>query len=114
MVRLGTMSGPRPHDDLWQEVDRLLERRPGWTFQAMATPGEPPAWCYAAGAERDLMVSVDGGSIRVYVVEADLEVDLATTDDLVAWLATHWKGALGDQRPGVGERLKGGRLFQWE
>lgn len=104
----------RRDDDLWQQVDRLLQRRPGWSFQAMPTPGAPPAWCFGAGRERDLSVTVEGGAVHVYVVEADLEVELSTGDELATWLSAHWEGALGEQRSGMGERLKGGGLFEWE
>lgn len=108
------MSRRGDRHDLGKEVDRLLQRRPGWTFQAMATPGAPPAWCFGTGHERDLTVTVVGGVIRVYEVEADLEVELATTAELVTWLTTRHEGVLGDQRKGMGERLKGGGLFRWE
>lgn len=101
-------------DGLRQEVDRLLQRRSGWSFQAMSVPGSPPAWCFGTGHEPTLTVTVEGGSVHVYEVEADFEVELATAGELADWLATHHRGALGEQRSGVGERLRGGRFFRWE
>lgn len=80
----------------------------------MPSPGAPPAWCFGSGHERDLSVTVDRGSVCVYVVEADQEVRLGGTDELVDWLTTRWPEALPEQHEGVADRLRTGRLFEWE
>jgi len=105
----------RAHEaDLWRHVSGLLQRRQGWTFQGMPSPGAPPAWCFSSGHEIELSVTVEEGSVCVYVVEADQEVRLAGTEELVDWLTTRWPAALPEQREGVSDRLKAGRLFEWE
>lgn len=108
------MSDRSDEGELWKQLSGLLQRRQGWTFQGMSSPGAPPAWCYGSGHEPDLSVTVEGGSICVYIVEADDEVRLDGTDELVDWLGTRWPAAMPEQREGVSDRLKAGRLFQWE
>jgi hypothetical protein len=71
--------------DLAKGVARLLRRRPGWSFQVMPTPGAPPVWCFGSGGETDLSVTVDAGSICVYVVKTDHDVTLGSANELVAW-----------------------------
>jgi hypothetical protein len=100
--------------DLWRQVGRLLQRRRGWTFQGMPSPGARPAWCFCPGRELELSVTIDKESVCVYIVAADEECRLGGTDDLADWLATRWPSALPEQREGVSDRLKSGRLFEWE
>lgn len=110
----GAMSERSEDAGLWKQVSGLLQRRQGWTFQGMPSPGAPPTWCFGSGPERELAVTVDKGSVCVYVVEADEEVRLAGTDELAEWLATRWPAALPEQRESASDRLKAGRLFEWE
>jgi hypothetical protein len=100
--------------DLAKGVARLLRRRPGWSFQVMPTPGAPPVWCFGSGGETDLSVTVDAGSICVYVVKTDHDVTLGSANELVAWLKAHRPGALPDPTSGILDKFKGGKLFRWE
>jgi hypothetical protein len=99
---------------LWKQVDRLLQRRPGWRFQATATPGAPPVWCFGSEGESDLSVTVDKGSICVYEMGSDHDVKLASTEELVAWLNAQKPGSLQPQRGGVTEKVRGVSFFKWE
>lgn len=101
-------------DDLRDEIAQLLRRRPGWTLQAVPTPGAPQVWCFGSGAATELSVSTGGGSIDIYVVKLDENVTVDTTDQLVAWLKTHKAEALQDPREGAMQRLKRGRFFRWD
>ena len=102
-------------DDLWEKVGELLGTRPGWSLQASSTPGAPPSWCFGSGGEVDLSVSVDAGSIWVYVMETDQDVRLANTGELTAWLEEHEAGSVNDPIEAgevVGDLLHG-RVVEW-
>jgi hypothetical protein len=104
----------RADDDLREEIAQLLRRRPGWTVQAVPTPGAPQVWCFGSGGATELSVTTANGSIDVYIVNTDENVTLGTTDLLVTWLKTHKAEALQDQREGVIDRLKRRRFFRWD
>lgn len=99
---------------LWKQVDQLLTRRPRWKFQARPTPGMPPAWCLGPEGEPDLTVTVDGGSICVYVTRTEYVVTVKGTDELVAWLNDYRPDSLAEQRGRVLDKFKRGHLFEWE
>lgn len=99
---------------LWKDVDRLLRRRPGWRFRALATPGAPPRWCFGPEVDPVLTVTVQAGSISVYVARVDVDVSLATVDELLAWLIDEWPEALPEQRDRITDKLTRGHLFDWE
>jgi hypothetical protein len=100
--------------ELWKQVDRLLRRRPGWRFQAVASPGAPPVWCFGPEHEPELSVTVTGGSICVYVAAADYDLSLNNADELESWLAALWPGTLEEPRESRRDRLGRGGLFRWE
>jgi hypothetical protein len=104
----------RSDDDLREEIAQLLRRRPGWTLQAVPTPGAPHVWCFGSGSAAELSVTTDNGSIDLYVVNMDENVTLGTTGQLVAWLKTHKAEALQNPREGVIDRLKRRKFFRWD
>ena len=99
---------------LWKEVDQLLRRRPGWRFQVRSTPGAPPAWCFGREVDPALTVSVEDGAISVSQAGTDADVALGSSDELLAWLIDHWPEALPEQRVRPIDKLRRGRLFEWE
>ena len=101
-------------DRLRREIDELLKRRPGWKLQAMATPGLPPVWGFGSGGQVELSVGTDGDRISVYVVEQDLDVTLASTSELAAWLKAYKPQAFQDPRDGGGDKPKRRRFLDWE
>lgn len=104
------------HDDgLWEEVGEALQARHGWSLQASSTPGAPPSWCFGSGGEVDLSVSVDEGSIWVYVMETDQDVRLAGPNELTEWLDANEAASLNDPLEAgevVGE-LFHGKFVEW-
>ena len=100
-------------DEQWRDLGRLFQGRPSWSLQAMSSPGSPPAWCCSLSGEVELSVTVEEGLFRVYVMETDQDVSLASIDELVAWLNEHKDGILGDRQPGIVDRLKRGSFFDW-
>jgi hypothetical protein len=79
----------------------------------MPTPGVPPAWCFEPGGKIDLSVTVDGGSLRVYVLDVDQDITLGGTSELAAWLSAHRPGSLQDPRSSLIDRMKRDRFFRW-
>jgi hypothetical protein len=101
-------------NDLRKSIDRLLRRRPGWSFQATSTPGTPLVWCFGSGSVIRLSVTVDGPAIRVHHYATDQDTELKSPDELVQWLRTHMAGALQEPRSRMVDKLKSGRFFKWE
>lgn len=99
---------------LWKEIDRLLRPQPRWRYQAVASPGAPPVWCFGPEHDPELTVTVTGGSISVYVPAADYDVSLNSADELESWLAALWPGALEKPRESWRGRLGRGGLFRWD
>jgi hypothetical protein len=99
---------------LWKQVDRLLQRRPGWGFQAVPTPGAPPVWCFGTQVEPDLLVTVDQGSICIHEMESDHDVKLGSTSELVAWLNAQKPGSLQPRRGRAADKAKRAGLFRWD
>jgi len=85
---LGRKGDPTvPHQvDLFEQIGRLLERRPGWHFEPSPTPGLQPSWCLDPGGEITLAVNVIDGAVCVYVPSEDREIWLGVLDDLAAWI----------------------------
>lgn len=104
----------RADDDNGEELDRLLRRRPGWSLQALPTPGSPLAWCFGSGGTIELSVTTDGGSIDVYVVDSGENVTLSNTDQLIGWLSTHKAEALQEPREGASHGGKLRSFFRWD
>ncbi|HVX22324.1 MAG TPA: hypothetical protein VHB02_13315 [Acidimicrobiales bacterium] len=101
-------------DRLWKQVAKALRGRPGWTFQATATPGAPPVWCYTDGGAVELSVAVDSGAVRIYLESTDQDVVVADAAQLVDWLAANAAAALRDPKAGLLQRARGGRFFSWD
>lgn len=76
-----------PHEvDLFTQVGRALERRPGWHYEPSPTPGAEPAWCLDPGGEIVLAVNVINGAVCLYVPSHDREIWLRDAEELSAWV----------------------------
>ena len=98
---------------LWKQVDLVLQRRPGWTFHAVSSPGAPSVWCYGSERDPELIVEISNPLIRVEDRTAPATVEVENADALIAWLQAHRPSALQPQKGGVSQRLKRGRLIEW-
>jgi hypothetical protein len=101
-------------DDLRKEIAQLLNRRPGWTLQAVPTPGAPPVWCFGSERAIELSVTTDNGSIDMYVVDLNENMFFGTTGQLAAWLKTHKAEAMQDPKVDPIQRPGRRRFFRWE
>jgi hypothetical protein len=79
----------------------------------MSTPGSPLVWCFGAGSEADLSVTVDQGSFHLHVSGTGQDVALTGTSELVAWLQQHRTDALQDPTTRILDKVRRGKLFRW-
>jgi hypothetical protein len=100
---------------LRREVEELLRAREHWSLQPSSSPGMPSQWCLLSGHEIELSVTVDGGAIVVYVMDANTEIFLDDVNALTAWLDAD--EALFLERPSMASELfddlLNGRIHEW-
>ena len=92
----------------------LLGGRPGWRLEPRSTPGASPLWCFVFGGKIEFSVTVEGGSIHLYVMETDEEIVFKDADELTTWLRTHRAEALQEpasRSPAGKSRFR--KLFEW-
>jgi hypothetical protein len=98
---------------LWKQVDLVLQRRPGWNFHAVSSPGAPSVWCFGSERDPELIVEIGDQVIRIEDRTSDATTEVESADALTAWLGTHRPSALQPQKGGINEKLKRGRLIEW-
>jgi hypothetical protein len=81
-------------DALFEQVGRILERRPGWHYEPSPTPGLQPSWCLDPGGEVVLSVSVIDGAVTVYSPADDRDLAVGDVSQLAAWLDAYGDGEL--------------------
>jgi hypothetical protein len=100
---------------LGREVEDLLRGREHWSLQPSSSPGMPSQWCFLAGPEIELSVTVDQGAIVVYVMDRNAEVFLEDGTALATWLEANEGLFVG--RPSMAgelfDELLTGRLDDW-
>jgi hypothetical protein len=98
-----------------RDVEELLAAREHWRREPSSSPGMPSQWCLLSGPEIELSVTVDRGSIVVYVMDANTEVFFDGVDGLTAWLDAD--EALFLERPSMAaelfDDLLKGRIHEW-
>jgi len=100
---------------LHRDVEMVLRSRAHWSIQPSSSPGMPAQWCFLSGPEIELSVTVDRGSIVVYVMDLNAEIFLADGASLAAWLDAN-EGLFAD-RPSMAAELFNdlltGRFDEW-
>lgn len=100
---------------LRREVEELLRAREHWRLEPSSSPGMPSQWCLLSGPEIELSVTVDKGSIVVYVMDANTEIFLDDLAALTAWLEAD--EGLFLERPSMAaelfDDLLSGRIHEW-
>ena len=91
----------------------LLVGRPGWRLEPQSTPGATPLWCFVVNGRIEFSVSVEDGSVRLYVMETDQEITFADGEGLMAWFRANRADAVQDpvQRGTGKSRLR--KLTRW-
>ena len=105
------------HERSGRPVDQRARRSTGRptrvASRARSTPGATPLWCFVFGGKIEFSVTVEGGSIHLYVMDTDKEIVFADADGLTAWLRTNRAAALQDptERPSRKSRFR--KLTEW-
>ncbi len=81
-------------DDLFDQVGRALDGRPGWHYEPSPTPGLPASWCLDPAGRVVLSVTVVDGTVTVYVPDADRDVPVGGVAELAVWLDAYGDGYL--------------------
>jgi hypothetical protein len=95
------------------EIRDLLVGRPGWRLEPRATPGSTPLWCFVFNGKIEFSVTVEEGSLRLYVMETDQEIQFADGEALSAWLRANRAEALLDPVPRPTKKSRLRKLTQW-
>ena len=75
-----------PDADLFDQIGRVLEPRPGWHYEPSTTPGAEPSWCLDPGGQIAVAVNVIDGAVCVYLPDEDREIRLNGLDELTEWI----------------------------
>jgi hypothetical protein len=95
------------------EIRDLLVGRPGWRLEPRSTPGATPLWCFVFNGKIEFSVTVEAGSIRLYVMETDQEIQFADGEALMDWLRANRAEALLDPVPRATKKLRLRKITQW-
>jgi hypothetical protein len=95
------------------EIRELLVGRPGWRLEPRATPGATPLWCFVFNGKIEFSVTVEEGSVRLYVMETDQELQFADSEDLMAWLGANRAEAVLDPVPRATKKSRLRKLTRW-
>jgi hypothetical protein len=95
------------------DVEELLGLRPGWRLEPRATPGAGPLWCFVVNGKIEFSVTVEGGSIHLYVMDTDQELVFRDADALMAWFRVNRAEAAQEPAPRVPLKSRGRRFMEW-
>lgn len=95
------------------EIRDLLVGRPGWRLEPRSTPGSTPLWCFVFNGKIEFSVTVEDGSVRLYVMETDQEIQFANGESLTAWLRANRAEALLEPVPPASKKSRLRKITQW-
>jgi hypothetical protein len=95
------------------EILDLLVGRPGWRLEPRSTPGTTPLWCFVFNGRIEFSVTVDGDSVRLYVMETDQEIVFEDAEGLMAWLRENRAEAMLEPEPPGKKKSRLRRITQW-
>ena len=95
------------------EILELFAGRPGWRLEPRSTPGSTSLWCYVVNGQIEFSVTVEGTSLRLYLMETDQEIVFADADGLMAWLRANRAEAAQEPAPQVPRRSRLRRFTEW-
>jgi hypothetical protein len=98
---------------LTNEILDLLGGRPGWRLEPRSTPGSTPLW-FVYNGKIEYSVTIDGGTIRLYVMETDQEIIFDNADGLMSWLRSNRPEAAQESEAGKPRKSIFRRVTQWE
>ena len=95
------------------EILDLLGGRPGWRLEPRSTPGTTPLWCFVFNGKIEFSVTVDGESVRLYVMETDQEIVFDDADGLMAWLRANRAEAVLEPVPPGTKKSRFRKITEW-
>jgi hypothetical protein len=95
------------------DILELLVGRPGWRLEPRSTPGTTPLWCFVFNGKIEFSVTVDDGTIHLYVMETDQEIIFKNADGLMAWLRANRAEAVLEPQPPGTKKSRFRRITQW-
>lgn len=95
------------------QVLDLLGGRPGWRLEPRSTPGASALWCFVFNGKIEFSVTADGGTIRLYVMDTDQEIEFADADELMAWLRTNRVEATQEPAARVSTKSRLRKFTEW-
>jgi hypothetical protein len=95
------------------EIRDLLVGRPGWRLEPRATPGATPLWCFVFNGKIEFSVTVEEGSVRLYVMETDQDMQFADSEGLMAWLGANRAEAVLEPVPRATKKSRLRKLTRW-
>ena len=103
-------SGGQPSTN---DIRDLLVGRPGWRLEPRSTPGTTPLWCFVCNGKIEFSVTVDDGSIHLYLMETDQEIIFKDADGLMAWLRENRVEAVLDPQPAATKKSRLRKFTDW-
>ena len=95
------------------ELVDLLVGRPGWRLEPRSTPGASPLWCFVFGGKIEFSVTIEGGSIHLYVMDTDQEIVFKDADALMAWLRNNRVEAAQESVSRPTRRSRFRKMTEW-
>jgi hypothetical protein len=103
----------RGADEARKQIVELLQGRPGWRLEPRTTPGASPLWCFVAEGKVVFSVTAEGGSVRLYEMDADRELVFHGIAELTTWLRSYRADALQDATGRAEGKTRVKKLFEW-
>ena len=91
----------------------VLVGRPGWRLEPRSTPGATPLWCFVFNGRIEFSVTVEAGSIRLYVMDTDQEIVFDNAEGLMAWLRANRAEALLEPQAPATKKSRLRRFTTW-
>jgi hypothetical protein len=104
---------PEPSGPSTNELVDLLGGRPGWRLEPRSTPGATPLWCFVFAGKIEFSVTVDGGSIHLYVMDTDQEIVFRDADGLMSWLRSNRAEALREPQARPTRKSRFRKMTDW-
>ena len=71
-------------------------------------------WAFVYNGKIEYSVTIDGGTIRLYVMETDQEIIFDNADGLMSWLRSNRPEAAQESEAGKPRKSIFRRVTQWE
>jgi hypothetical protein len=109
-VELSTQAGGGPSTN---DIRDVFFGRPGWRLEPRSTPGLTPLWCFVVNGKIEFSVTVEEGTVRLYVMESDQVLVFDDAEGLMAWLRANRAEAFLEPEPPATKKSRLRKFTQW-